>query len=80
MPEVRSDYIENSSPSPTPSSGNPSVCSSPTPNLVSLSPMPDIRRDSQGVEDLLTLPAPDGFADSRRASSTLPQDQEYESS
>ncbi|XP_053594048.1 diacylglycerol kinase eta isoform X2 [Microplitis demolitor] len=44
-----------------------SSCPSPTPNLTSLSPMPDLRRDSQ-VDELLTLPAPDGFADSRRNS------------
>lgn len=35
--------------------------------------MPDIRRDSQ-PEELLTLPAPDGFADSRRNSSNLPHE------
>ncbi|XP_044008707.1 diacylglycerol kinase eta isoform X3 [Aphidius gifuensis] len=45
-----------------------SPCPSPTPNLMSLSPMPDLRRDSQ-ADDMLTLPAPDGFADSRRNSS-----------
>ncbi|XP_015431327.1 PREDICTED: diacylglycerol kinase eta [Dufourea novaeangliae] len=44
-----------------------------TPNVASLSPMPDLRRDSQ-PEELLTLPAPDGFADSRRNSENLPQD------
>lgn len=49
-----------------------SPCPSPTPNLISLSPMPDLRRDSQ-AEELLTLPAPDGFADSRRNSSNMPQ-------
>ncbi|XP_066585239.1 diacylglycerol kinase eta isoform X2 [Prorops nasuta] len=54
------------------SSGETSQCSSPTPNLASLSPMPDIRRDSQ-PEEILTLPAPDGFADSRRNSSIIPQ-------
>ncbi|XP_014219907.1 diacylglycerol kinase eta isoform X2 [Copidosoma floridanum] len=48
-------------------------CSSPTPNVTSLSPMPDIRRDSQ-PEELLTLPAPDGFADSRRNSENFPQE------
>ncbi|XP_025074284.1 LOW QUALITY PROTEIN: diacylglycerol kinase eta [Pogonomyrmex barbatus] len=47
-------------------------CPSPTPNVASLSPMPDLRRDSQS-EELLTLPAPDGFADSRRNSENLPQ-------
>ncbi|XP_026670378.1 diacylglycerol kinase eta isoform X3 [Ceratina calcarata] len=49
-----------------------STCTSPTPNVASLSPIPDIRRDSQ-PEELLTLPAPDGFADSRRNSENLPQ-------
>lgn len=49
-----------------------SPCSSPTPNVASLSPMPDLRRDSQ-PEELLTLPAPDGFADSRRNSENMPQ-------
>ncbi|KAK0087488.1 hypothetical protein PV325_000929 [Microctonus aethiopoides] len=49
-----------------------SPCPSPTPNLISLSPMPDLRRDSQ-ADELLTLPAPDGFADSRRNSSNMPQ-------
>nr|XP_033330534.1 diacylglycerol kinase eta isoform X3 [Megalopta genalis] len=49
-----------------------SACNlSPTPNVASLSPMPDLRRDSQ-PEELLTLPAPDGFADSRRNSENLP--------
>lgn len=32
--------------------------------------MPDLRRDSQ-PEEILTLPAPDGFADSRRNSENL---------
>ncbi|XP_015118316.1 diacylglycerol kinase eta [Diachasma alloeum] len=60
---------------PTPissESSDVSPCASPMPNLVSLSPMPDLRRDSQ-VEDMLTLPAPDGFADSRRNSSNATQ-------
>ncbi|XP_011060952.1 PREDICTED: diacylglycerol kinase eta isoform X8 [Acromyrmex echinatior] len=47
-------------------------CPSPTPNVASLSPMPDLRRDSQ-PEELLTLPAPDSFADSRRNSENIPQ-------
>ncbi|XP_012278503.1 diacylglycerol kinase eta isoform X2 [Orussus abietinus] len=55
------------------SSNYASPCPSPTPNLTSLSPMPDLRRDSQ-AEEMLTLPAPDGFADSRRNSSNLPQE------
>ncbi|XP_014229615.1 diacylglycerol kinase eta isoform X2 [Trichogramma pretiosum] len=76
IPEVRSDYnlADSLSVTPTPSSGEASACSSPTPNLVSLSPMPDIRRDSQGVEDFLSLPAPAEYADSRRASSTMVQE------
>ncbi|XP_061936624.1 diacylglycerol kinase eta isoform X1 [Apis cerana] len=49
-----------------------SICTSPTPNVASLSPIPDLRRDSQ-PEEILTLPAPDGFADSRRNSENLPQ-------
>ncbi|XP_034947054.1 diacylglycerol kinase eta isoform X2 [Chelonus insularis] len=49
-------------------------CPSPTPNLACLSPIPDIRRDSQSPDDLLTLPAPDGFADSRRNSSNIGQE------
>ncbi|XP_033209733.1 diacylglycerol kinase eta isoform X5 [Belonocnema kinseyi] len=52
------------------SSTDSSLCSSPTPNLASLSPMPDLRRDSQ-PDEMLTLPAPDGFADSRRNSSNM---------
>ena len=55
------------------SSTDSSLCSSPTPNLASLSPMPDLRRDSQ-ADEMLTLPAPDGFADSRRNSSNMPQE------
>lgn len=49
-----------------------SPCESPMPNLVSISPMPDLRRDS-APEEILTLPVPDGFADSRRNSSNMPQ-------
>ncbi|XP_016844045.2 diacylglycerol kinase eta isoform X3 [Nasonia vitripennis] len=76
IPEIRTEnYVDSLSVTPTlesASSGDPSPCSSPTPNVASLSPMPDIRRDSQ-PEEMLTLPAPDGFADSRRNSSNLPQ-------
>ncbi|KAG7210239.1 hypothetical protein KM043_011787 [Ampulex compressa] len=50
-----------------------SSCPSPTPNLASLSPIPDLRRNSQ-PEELLTLPAPDGFADSRRNSENMVQE------
>ncbi|XP_043288430.1 diacylglycerol kinase eta isoform X3 [Venturia canescens] len=70
------EQSENLCPMPTILSANSmeiSPCPSPTPNLASLSPMPDLRRDSQ-AEEMLTLPAPDGFADSRRNSSNLPSD------
>ncbi|XP_011501604.1 PREDICTED: diacylglycerol kinase eta [Ceratosolen solmsi marchali] len=71
--EVRMENSNESlSVTPTLESDEPSPCSSPTPNVASLSPMPDIRRDSQ-PEEMLTLPAPDGFADSRRNSSNLLQ-------
>ncbi|XP_029155939.1 diacylglycerol kinase eta isoform X3 [Nylanderia fulva] len=66
---------DNISSMPTAESGSSleiSPCPSPTPNVASLSPMPDLRRDSQ-PEELLTLPAPDGFADSRRNSENMPQ-------
>ncbi|XP_057656579.1 diacylglycerol kinase eta [Diorhabda carinulata] len=64
-----------------------SSCPSPTSSIVTarlanISPMPDVRRDSTfGVEesDLLTLPVPEGFADSRRASQ-VQQQQNWESS
>lgn len=42
-----------------------------TARLVNISPIPDIRRDSVAVSDdpeLLTLPVPPDFADSRRSS------------
>jgi len=42
-------------------------------NVVFSIPVPDLRRDSQ-PEELLTLPAPDGFADSRRNSENIPQE------
>ncbi|XP_058801772.1 diacylglycerol kinase eta isoform X2 [Phymastichus coffea] len=70
---IEENYMESLSVTPTMetmSSGDPSPCSSPTPNVASLSPMPDIRRESQvRPEELLTLPVPDDFADSRRNSS-----------
>lgn len=72
IPTYHSGTIDGRSFTPTSDVGS-SPCSSPTPNLISLSPMPDLRRDSQ-AEELLTLPAPDGFADSRRNSSNLPQE------
>lgn len=71
----QTDQIDNISLIPTVESGSSieiSPCPSPTPNVASLSPMPDLRRDSQ-PEELLTLPAPDGFADSRRNSENIPQ-------
>lgn len=56
------------------SSDMSSACPSPTASVITtrlanISPMPDIRRDSAIEEsDLLTLPVPPDFADSRRAS------------
>lgn len=56
------------------SSSEPSSCPSPTSSVITtrlanLSPMPDIRRDSAYEDpDLITLPVPPDFADSRRAS------------
>ncbi|KAJ8683494.1 hypothetical protein QAD02_019286 [Eretmocerus hayati] len=76
IPEVTETYVDTLNVSPiieSPANSiDPSPCSSPTPNLVSLSPMPDVRRDSQvGPDEFLTLPAPDGFVDSRRNSSNM---------
>ncbi|XP_012523249.1 diacylglycerol kinase eta isoform X3 [Monomorium pharaonis] len=72
----QTDRLDNISLIPTVGSASSleilSPCPSPTPNVASLSPMPDLRRDSQ-PEELLTLPAPDGFADSRRNSENIPQ-------
>lgn len=56
------------------SSSDLSSCPSPTGSVITtrlanISPMPDIRRDSAFEDpDLLTLPVPPDFADSRRAS------------
>ncbi|XP_044743893.1 diacylglycerol kinase eta [Chrysoperla carnea] len=65
------------------SSGEPSPCTTPSPNLsssnsqtlisnrlISISPLPDIHRDSvcEESDTLLTLPVPPDFADSRRSS------------
>lgn len=56
------------------SSSDLSSCPSPTASIITtrlanISPMPDIRRDSAFEDsDLLTLPVPPDFADSRRAS------------
>lgn len=56
------------------SSSDLSSCPSPTASIITtrlanLSPIPDIRRDSAFEDpDLLTLPVPPDFADSRRAS------------
>ncbi|XP_020297284.1 diacylglycerol kinase eta isoform X2 [Pseudomyrmex gracilis] len=70
---LQTDQVDNISLMPTIESGSSveiSPCPSPTPNVARLSPMPDLRRDSQ-AEELLTLPAPDGFADSRRNSENI---------
>ncbi|XP_076247267.1 diacylglycerol kinase eta [Calliopsis andreniformis] len=76
IPGLKMDHIENLSVEPlieSVKSTEDSTCTiSPTPNVASLSPIFDLRRDSQS-EELLTLPAPDGFADSRRNSENLPQ-------
>lgn len=56
------------------SNSDVSSCPSPTGSVITtrlanISPMPDIRRDSAFEDpDLLTLPVPPDFADSRRAS------------
>ncbi|XP_076663150.1 diacylglycerol kinase eta isoform X2 [Andrena cerasifolii] len=75
IPGLKVDHIESLSMEPLLESVNSTEDStfntSPTPNVASLSPIPDLRRDSQ-AEELLTLPAPDGFADSRRNSENLP--------
>ncbi|CAH0557041.1 unnamed protein product [Brassicogethes aeneus] len=61
------------------SSSDLSSCPSPTPSiitqrLVNISPMPDLRRDSTFEDpDLINLPAPPGFGDSRRSSQIQPQ-------
>ncbi|KAF3430010.1 hypothetical protein E2986_08158 [Frieseomelitta varia] len=73
IPGLRVDHVDNLSVGPlieSVKSTDNSTCTSPTPNVASLSPIPDLRRDSQ-PEELLTLPAPDGFADSRRNSENL---------
>lgn len=67
------DQINTLSLIPTIESGSSidiSLCPSPTLNVASLSPMPDLRRDSQ-PEEILTLPAPDGFADRRNSENIL---------
>ncbi|CAK9811061.1 Diacylglycerol kinase eta [Anthophora plagiata] len=75
IPGLKVDHVESLSVGPlieSVKSTDDSACSSPTPNVASLSPIPNLRRDSQ-PEELLTLPAPDGFADSRRNSENLTQ-------
>lgn len=75
IPGLKVDHVESLSVEPlidSIRSPDGSTCTTPTPYLASLSPIPDRRRDSQ-PEELLTLPAPDGFADSRRNSENLPQ-------
>ncbi|CAG9858304.1 unnamed protein product [Phyllotreta striolata] len=80
-PTTKRDSLK---PMPTIESGGStdiSSCPSPTGSiittrLVNISPLPDVRRDSTfGAEesDLLTLPVPEGFADSRRASQVQQQ-------
>lgn len=75
IPGLKVDHIESLSMEPllesVKSTEDSTFNTSPTPNVASLSPIPDLRRDSQ-AEELLTLPAPDGFADSRRNSENLP--------
>ncbi|XP_034189721.2 diacylglycerol kinase eta isoform X3 [Osmia lignaria lignaria] len=75
IPGLKVDHVDNLSIEPLIDSIqniDNLTCNSPTPNVAFLSPIPDLRRDSQ-PEELLTLPAPDGFADSRRNSENLPQ-------
>ncbi|XP_012149203.2 diacylglycerol kinase eta [Megachile rotundata] len=75
IPGLKVDHVDNLSIEPlieSITSSDNLTCTSPTPNVTSLSPIPDLRRDSQ-PEELLTLPAPDGFADSRRNSENFPQ-------
>ncbi|XP_053979829.1 diacylglycerol kinase eta isoform X3 [Hylaeus volcanicus] len=76
IPGLKVDHVENLSIGPfiesLKSTEDSIYTPSLTPNLASLSPMLDLRRDSQS-EELLTLPAPDGFADTRRNSENSPQ-------
>lgn len=68
MPTIESGGSTEVSSCPSPTS------SIATARLVNISPMPDVRRDSAfESDDLLTLPAPADFADSRRASQVQPQ-------
>lgn len=65
MPTIESGGSTDVSSCPSPTS------SVVTARLVNISPMPDVRRDSafgSDDTDLLTLPVPADFADSRRAS------------
>lgn len=61
-------------------SSDVSSCPSPTASIIttrlaSFSPLPDLRRDSAFEDpDLLNLPAPPDFADSRRASQVQQQE------
>ncbi|XP_017784674.1 PREDICTED: diacylglycerol kinase eta isoform X2 [Nicrophorus vespilloides] len=65
LPTIDSGSNSDISSCPSPSSQTSVL----TTRLVNLSPMPDIRRDSAIDDtDLLDLPAPPDFADSRRAS------------
>lgn len=75
MPTIESGGSSEASSCPSPTS------SILTARLANISPMPDVRRDSAfGSEDtdLLTLPVPADFADSRRASQI--QQQRYHTS
>lgn len=66
MPTIESGSSSDISSCPTPSSQTSSII---TARLASISPMPDIRRDSTSEDpDLLNLPVPPDFADSRRSS------------
>lgn len=66
LPTIESSSNTDISPCPSPVSQTSSVV---TARLVNLSPIPDIRRDS-AIDDpeLLNLPVPPDFADSRRSS------------
>ncbi|XP_025833655.1 diacylglycerol kinase eta [Agrilus planipennis] len=67
LPTVESGSSTDISPCPSPSSQSSSVI---TAKIVSISPMPDVRRESTCDDPVLmqTLPVPPDFADSRRAS------------
>ncbi|XP_045471962.1 diacylglycerol kinase eta isoform X2 [Harmonia axyridis] len=72
--DIRMDQLQVKSNFESGSSSDLSSCPSPTSSIVtarlaSLSPMPELRRDSTLTDtDVYTLPVPPDFADSRRAS------------